>query len=46
MHLIGTHRLVDVQVPQVITNLIFTYSGRDVASPIPSYQTKHLSAVL
>ena len=45
MHLIRTHRLVDVQVPQVVMNLIFSYSGRDVTSPIPSYQTKHLRAV-
>jgi len=34
-----THRLVDIQVPQVVTNLVFAYSGRDVASPVPSYQT-------
>jgi len=37
MHHIGTHRLVDVQVPLVVANLIFTYSGRDVASLILSY---------
>jgi len=45
MHLIVTHRLVDVQVPQVVMNPIFTYSGRDIASSILSYQTKHLRAV-
>lgn len=42
MHLIGIRKLVDIQVPQVLTNLIFAYSGRDITSPIPFYQTKHL----
>lgn len=32
MHLLGAHRLEDVQVHQLVTNLIFTYSGRDAAS--------------
>jgi len=36
MHLMGTQRLVDVQVPEVVMNW---------ESPIPSYQTKHLRAV-
>ena len=45
MHLFGTHRSVDVQVPQVVMNLIITYSGRDTASPVLSYQTKCLRAV-
>ena len=44
-NLIETYRLVDVQVLQVVTNLIFAYSGRDIASLIPSYQTKYLRAV-
>jgi len=35
VHLIGTHRLADVEVPQTVTNLIFTYSGRGVAPPSP-----------
>lgn len=37
--------LIDVQVPQVITNLIFVYSRKVVAFLIPSYQTKSLRAV-
>jgi len=45
MYLIGIHRLVDVQVPHVVTNPIFAYIGRDVTSPTPSYQTKYLRAV-
>jgi len=45
MHLMWTYRLVDVQIPQVVTNLIFTCSGRDAASPVFSYQTKHLRDV-
>jgi len=45
MHLTGTHRLVDVQVPHVVMNLTFSFSGKDFASLIPSYQTKHLKAV-
>jgi len=35
MHLIRTHRLVDVQVPQVVANQSFPYSERDTASPTP-----------
>ena len=45
MHLIGTYKLVDIQVPQVVMNPIFANSGRNVASPVTSYQTKHLRAV-
>lgn len=33
---IGTHRHMDVHVPQVGMNLIFTYSGKDTVSPVPS----------
>jgi len=29
MHLVRPHKLMYVQVPQVVTNLIFPYSGRD-----------------
>jgi len=36
MHLTGTHRLVDILFLQVVTNLIFAYSGRSTASPAPS----------
>jgi len=35
MHLVRSHRLMYIQVPQVVTNLIFSYSGRDLASPVP-----------
>ena len=42
MHFIRTPRLVDIQVPQVLTNLIFASSGKDVASLIPHYLIKHL----
>ena len=45
MHLIGTHRLVDVHVSHVVADLIFTHSGWDVAPQIPSYQTKGLRAL-
>ena len=45
MHLIETHRLVDVQVPQMVKNPSLAYSGRNIASPISSYQTKCLRAV-
>ena len=31
MQLIGTHRLMDVQVPQVVANLVFTYSRKGIA---------------
>ena len=45
MHLIGIHRLVDDQVPQVVTNLIFTHSGRGIAFLITSFWTVCLRAV-
>ena len=38
MHLTGTHRLMDVQVYQVALNLIFAYTGRDIASLVPTFQ--------
>ena len=44
MLLLGTHRLVDVQIPQVLMNPIFAYS-EDVDSESPSYQTQSLRAV-
>lgn len=34
MHLIRVHRLQYIQLPQVITHLIFTFSGRDFAPPV------------
>ena len=45
MHIIETHRPIDVHVPQTVVNLNFAYSGRDVASLIPLYQTKYLRAL-
>lgn len=34
MHLIRSHRLTYIQVRQVIMQLIFSYRGRDFASPV------------
>ena len=34
MHLIRSHRLVYIQVPQAVTNLIFPYSGRGFIPPV------------
>lgn len=45
MHLVEIHRVVDVQIPQIVTNLSLAYSRRDIASPVPSYWTKCLRAV-
>jgi len=45
MHLVRSHRLTFVQVPQVVTNLIFSYSGRDFASPIPVLWSIHSRGV-
>jgi len=39
MHLIGTNRLMDVQLPQVVMNVIVTYSRRDIAPSVPTFQT-------
>ena len=36
MHLIKAHRLLYVQVPQVVPNLLFSYSGRGFAPSSPS----------
>lgn len=41
MHLMKSHRLTDVQVPQVVTDLIFTYNGRDVSIIMPKAE-EHL----
>lgn len=38
MHLIGTHRHTEVLFLQVVANLIFIYSGRDAAPPVPTIQ--------
>lgn len=33
--LMGSHSLLPIQAPQVVMNLIFSYGGRDFASPVP-----------
>ena len=35
MHLVRSHRLMHAQVPQVLTNRIFSSSGKDFAPPVP-----------
>jgi len=45
MHLLRCHRLIYVQVPQVVTNLIFSYSGRDFAPPLPILRSINSSGV-
>lgn len=37
MHVTETYRITDVQVPNVVVSLIFTYSGRDVAPSVPTF---------
>ena len=39
MHLIVTHKFMDVQVPQVVAKLIFAYNGRDIAPLVPTFWT-------
>jgi len=34
-----------VQVPQVVTNLIFSTSGRDLAPPVPALRSIHSRGV-
>jgi len=45
MHLIRSHELMYVQVPQVVLNMIFSYSGRDFAPPVPALWSIHLRDV-
>jgi len=45
MHLIRSHRPMYVQVPQVVANLIFSYSGRSFAPPVPALQPIHFTGV-
>jgi len=35
MHLIRSHRFMYVQVPQVVKNLVFPYSGRSFTTLVP-----------
>ncbi|KAK4808571.1 hypothetical protein QYF61_009874 [Mycteria americana] len=41
MHLVRSHRLMYVQVPQGVSNLIFSYSERDFAPPVPALRSTH-----
>jgi len=45
MNLVRSHRLMHVQIPQVVMNLIFSYSGRDFAPSIPILWFRHLRGV-
>lgn len=45
MYLIGSHGLVYIQVPQVVLNLIFSYSWRDLISPVPALRFRDLREV-
>jgi len=45
MYPIRSHRLMYVQVPHVVTNTIFSYSGRDFAPPVPILWSIHLRGV-
>ena len=39
MHLVRSHRLLNVQVPQVVSNLVFCYSGSGFAPLVPILQS-------
>jgi len=39
MHLVRSHRLMYVQIPQVVPNLIFPYSGRSFSPLVPILQS-------
>ena len=41
LHLIRFHRYLCVQVPQVVMNLIFSYSWRDFATPVLDLRSIH-----
>lgn len=45
MYLIRTHKLMDVQVSQTVTSLIYAYRGRGIAPPVPTFWTIHWKAV-
>jgi len=42
MHLIRSYRLMYVQVPQVVLNLVFLYSGRGFSPLVPILQSVNL----
>jgi len=39
MHLVRSHKLMYVDVPQVVTNLIFLYSGKGFTPLVPILQS-------
>ena len=45
VHLIRSHRFRDVQAPQVLMNLLFTYGRRDFAPPAPILLSSHSRGV-
>lgn len=45
MDFIGTQRLMDVQDPQVVTNLISTYSRKNIVPQAPTFKPICLSGV-
>lgn len=45
MHLVGFHGLVYIQVPQVVSNLIFCYHGKALISPVPTLRFRDLRDV-
>lgn len=45
MHLLRAHRLVAIQLHQVILNLLFTYTGRGFTPPTPTQRIRDLREV-
>ena len=46
MHLIGSHGLVYVQVPRVVSNSTFSYNGMDFIPPAPALRFRGLRDVV
>jgi len=44
MHLIGSHGLMQLQVPKMVLNLIFSYSGQFIL-PVPAFAVCELGGV-
>ena len=42
MHLVRSHRFMYVQIAQVVSNLIFSYSGSDFAPQVSIFQSIYL----
>jgi len=45
MHLVRSHGLVYVQVPQVVSNLSVSYNGKDLVHPVPALRFRDLRDV-